>query len=166
MGFQMVSAPSALPGCCLFCNSADRSLFADCEMNIDFHGAVYICEECIKELAYKIGYISPDQNLEYQQTIANMQTEIDLLKADLGNKTVLIEALKVDNEHNARQSASSSDNSSDSPSSVDDSSSDDGAEKSKKRVATGKGKSTKSSTDEDVAGLRSGGGSTNSLLGV
>jgi len=60
---ELMPEPMALPGCCFKCRagSNNRDFFIDLQFNFDFHGAVYICNECILEMAHAAGYIAPDE---------------------------------------------------------------------------------------------------------
>jgi hypothetical protein len=48
-------SPPALPGNCFKCSSASREAFYDLGMSIDFVGAVYLCNECVYEIARAFG---------------------------------------------------------------------------------------------------------------
>lgn len=65
--FQILDAPAALPGCCFMCRSHDRKFFVDTLMHIEaednepFTGAVYICSECLREMAQEAGFLTVEQ---------------------------------------------------------------------------------------------------------
>lgn len=60
---ELMPEPMALPGCCFKCRagSNNRDFFIDFEFSFDMHGAVYICNECVLEMAHAAGYIAPDE---------------------------------------------------------------------------------------------------------
>lgn len=62
--FQAVEQPGALPGSCLLCNGSydpeTRPWFIDTGLQIEFHGAGYICAACLIEMAEVVGFITPD----------------------------------------------------------------------------------------------------------
>lgn len=58
---QIVIHPQALPACCIFCPGSVRDRYIDTELQIEFHGAVYICDTCILSMGRMIGMISKEQ---------------------------------------------------------------------------------------------------------
>lgn len=58
---RLTTGPEALPGSCFKCGSANRDFFIDLGMSFEFHGAVYICSECITEMASLSGFVSKEE---------------------------------------------------------------------------------------------------------
>lgn len=58
---NILGSPVALPGCCAICRAGNnRRFYVDTGMSLEFHGVVYICDECIGEASHTSGYISPE----------------------------------------------------------------------------------------------------------
>lgn len=70
--YQITASPAALPGSCFICNSSGREFFIDLQMQFEFHGAVYICNVCVEELARMMGMISSAQADRFMDTIKGM----------------------------------------------------------------------------------------------
>lgn len=93
---ELMPEPMALPGCCFKCRagSNNRDFFVDTEFSMDDFGAVYICNECIAEMAHAAGYILPEEarklkfqanflkeeNEELEQKIFGLEQAIDGLR--------------------------------------------------------------------------------------
>jgi len=82
---ELMPEPMALPGCCFRCRAGSnaRDFFIDFQFSIDFHGAVYICNECLAEMAHEAGYILPEEarKLKFQLNLlmeenGELQTKI------------------------------------------------------------------------------------------
>lgn len=75
--FKLTDTPSALPGSCYFCSSASRGSYVDTTCDIEFHGAVYVCDICVTEMARLLGFIPPveAEALKYEN-----QALFDLIK--------------------------------------------------------------------------------------
>lgn len=56
---QIMDTPLLAPGVCFVCGTAglDDRKFIDFGKQIEWYGAVYLCSECIKEVAIAIGFI-------------------------------------------------------------------------------------------------------------
>jgi hypothetical protein len=50
--------PQALPGSCYLCSSATRKRYIDLNTQVEFHGAMYLCEECITAMGDELGLLS------------------------------------------------------------------------------------------------------------
>jgi hypothetical protein len=77
---RLTHNPEALPGCCFICGSASREFFIDTGRTIEFHGAVYFCNECLSEIAHAAGYASPDYRKNLEIKITHMEDVIFELK--------------------------------------------------------------------------------------
>lgn len=91
MGFRQTHSPEALPASCLFCPGSVREWYIDCEYDIEFHGAMYVCKECMLEMARKAGFYSTEEtekqrmlvvetqerNFELQKRIAGLEKAIE-----------------------------------------------------------------------------------------
>lgn len=49
--FPIFDYPPAAPGVCFFCNSSQNGPFADTGRNVQFYGAVYVCQACVAEIS-------------------------------------------------------------------------------------------------------------------
>jgi len=74
--FKITTSPAALPGSCFICNSSDRKYFIDVGLSMEFHGAVYICNECLSEMAEECDFLSPE-------SAEKLKKQIDMLEKDV-----------------------------------------------------------------------------------
>src|SRR3954462_2539350 len=83
--WKVVEHPSALPGECFLCRgvSAGRDWFVDLGLDFEFHGRVYLCNECLAEICEIIGYLVPAHAQELKSQLAALQNENYRLQADL-----------------------------------------------------------------------------------
>lgn len=58
---QVVKHPQALPANCVMCPGSVRERYIDTEMQFDWYGALYICEECVTVMGRMFGMISKGQ---------------------------------------------------------------------------------------------------------
>lgn len=79
--------PPALPGACFKCSSGTRKRYLDWGAQWDFHGALYLCDECVIEMARLLGMGTEEQFtklnfdlLTSREKINQLQGEIDALK--------------------------------------------------------------------------------------
>lgn len=49
--FTALDAPALLPGCCFICRSANKRMFVDTGVTVKWEGVVYVCEDCLREMA-------------------------------------------------------------------------------------------------------------------
>jgi DNA-directed RNA polymerase subunit RPC12/RpoP len=56
---QVLNVPLMAPGVCMLCGTAgiDNRTFVDFGKQVEWYGAVYLCSECIKEVAIAVGFI-------------------------------------------------------------------------------------------------------------
>lgn len=83
----VVSSPQALPGSCYFCGSASRKAYIDTLVQVEFHGAMYICDICLYDMLNLLGGLSEEQATELRNALEFVQTELQ-------NKNKEIEGLK------------------------------------------------------------------------
>lgn len=74
MKFRITVAPEALPGCCYLCRGTSREFFIDTDMHIEFHGAVYFCSECIREIAQSVGYEVPERVKQLKERLSELES--------------------------------------------------------------------------------------------
>lgn len=83
--WQVVTHPGALPGECFLCagDSTTREWFIDTGRQMEFHGAVYICNECLLEMAAMVGCASQvettalvEAHMLLEQKVFGLETEL------------------------------------------------------------------------------------------
>jgi len=88
--YQIMEHPGALPGCCFMCraDATNREWFVDIGLQIEFHGAAYICNMCLYEMARTVGWITPQEadvmETSLKETLednARLQTQVNDLRA-------------------------------------------------------------------------------------
>lgn len=84
--YQKVKKPVALPGCCFFCSGATgREYFIDTARDVEFHGAIYICNLCIEEMAGMLGFITPDVADKLKIKVGQLESDVfKLTKKEAG----------------------------------------------------------------------------------
>ena len=80
--FQLLKYP-ALPSHCASCfkQANGHTEFADFQTDIDYYGAVAVCEDCCRELLDAFGYVNGDRLSSAEETVEILQNEIERLKA-------------------------------------------------------------------------------------
>lgn len=80
---QIVDVPLLAPGVCFICGTAglDDRTFIDFGRQIDWYGAVYLCSECIKEVAVSIGFIPVAEFDELYTEFRELAAEKDIADA-------------------------------------------------------------------------------------
>lgn len=80
-------SPPALPGSCYKCGSGSRERYIDLGTNVEFHGAMYLCDLCVEEMGTLIGMLSADKTkslaLKHETAelrIAYLNREVEALK--------------------------------------------------------------------------------------
>lgn len=80
MSFALTKSPAALPGSCYFCSCAprqgnpERTVLVDTECQVEFHGAVYVCDVCVLQMAHLLGLMAQPEAEQLRQQI--LDTEI------------------------------------------------------------------------------------------
>lgn len=84
-------SPPALPGSCYLCSNASRKRYIDMETQVEFHGAMYICELCATLVGRMVDMISEEdydslkeksvqqelQIIQFNNQLAALQKVID-----------------------------------------------------------------------------------------
>jgi hypothetical protein len=65
-----------LPGKCYYCGGATKEKYLDTGIQIEFYGALIICEECMSFLASKMNYITP--NIADELKVDNEALKLEL----------------------------------------------------------------------------------------
>lgn len=123
--FKAVDFPTALPGCCYTCRTHEGP-FIDTDIQEDMYGAVYLCLQCLTEMAAEFGFTSPEVSdllkqqiklhekklLETGVMIAELKEENRGLKLAIAHNTSGYDAGDVgqpvhDNEDDSSESGSS-----------------------------------------------------------
>ena len=104
----LLDSPVAAPGVCALCGSANKPV-VDFGKQLDWYGAVYFCQDCIREVSEVIGFvpIEPFQKLneEYRKLIV----ENDRLVSQIQKLKETLSALLSGNECNCKSNTESSD---------------------------------------------------------
>lgn len=84
--FHVLDQPYASPSKCAFCslghNQDGTVQFIDTTLDLDFYGVVYICSNCLTEIANSLGYIAPERYVELRQSYQDIYDENDRLAAE------------------------------------------------------------------------------------
>jgi len=83
--WKVVTHPPALPGECFLCRgvSLGRDWFVDLMLDFEFHGRVYLCNECLSEIAEIVGYLTPDHATQLKDRVASLEEENYRLQAEV-----------------------------------------------------------------------------------
>lgn len=73
---EVTFSPAALPGSCFFCGSGNREYYIDTHQNVEFHGAMYLCNICVEGIARLVNYLSPDEYKELLATKQHLETDV------------------------------------------------------------------------------------------
>lgn len=155
---HLESAPQALPGCCFKCSAGmgSREFFIDFEFSMDFYGAVYICNECLTEMAHTAGFITPVEAEAFKKQIAELETDKFQLEVRLQGLERGLDGLRT-----AGYLADSTFNHSNQPDSlidlgVPDRETHQVLPTGEEDVGSGTDRTPESDDDQDVGELRSG----------
>lgn len=74
------NTPMALPGTCIMCPGSVRRWFIDTEIQIEWYGAILICDECVTHMGHLFGM--------------KTQAEVDILVTTLAEKEDVIYELQ------------------------------------------------------------------------
>lgn len=83
--WAVVEVPQAAPGECLLCRgeASNRQWFVDTGISWDFHGAIYICNECVLEITHILGFITPQEAIELKADRNVLAGEVHHLNVQL-----------------------------------------------------------------------------------
>lgn len=70
----LTTAPQALPGSCYLCGSATRERFIDMAVSVEFHGAMYLCDLCVTEMATLLGFTSQEGLEALKKQVEDLQS--------------------------------------------------------------------------------------------
>lgn len=52
----ITGSPPSLPGCCFLCSTTKQDIrYIDPRRDLEWHGTIYICEDCVIEMAHNLG---------------------------------------------------------------------------------------------------------------
>lgn len=147
MTIRLTHSPEALPGSCYVCGSGSRDFYIDFNTDIEFHGAFYLCSECIKHIGRLAGYLSPQESKTILQNKEVLERENSELREKVSNMESAIASLSSAG-YDIGISPDTDSTLFASPFGKEPS----GAAES---LGPGEGATSESSDDEDVAGLHS-----------
>lgn len=78
---QLLDLPVAEPGVCALCGAANKPVI-DFGKQLDWYGAVYFCQDCIREIAEAIGYVPVGPFEELHNNLRSTKIELDQLKRE------------------------------------------------------------------------------------
>jgi len=144
---ELLPEPIALPGCCFKCRagSNSREFFIDFGFSFDDFGAVYICNECLAEMAHAANYVLPVEAQELKLRAALLLEENEELTTKIFGLEQAIDGLRI-----AGRSVGAVPESNDP---VPVSSVGEDAENGTAELGEGEGESSESLHDEGVAEL-------------
>lgn len=81
MRVQVIKTPIASPGTCVLCGTSgdEKRTFIDFGKQLDWYGAIYFCNECIREVSLAIGYIPVDGFDQLHNDYRKLSIEYDQL---------------------------------------------------------------------------------------
>lgn len=85
----------AQPGTCLLCNRIGHSpdeLFATLNVELEFYGIAYLCQECCKEVAGFVLYKDPADHEKLANKYAVLLKDHDILRKQLAEAKGLLDA--------------------------------------------------------------------------
>lgn len=85
---QVIARPLTLPGVCAVCgyagtnagDDADKRVFLDFQLDVDFYGRVYFCSTCLRQAANALSWLSLDQSEKLTNKIATQESELIVLR--------------------------------------------------------------------------------------
>lgn len=72
---HVTNNPPALPGSCYKCGSGTRDAYIDLDVSVEFHGAMYLCDLCVAEMAGLLGYLTPEVSRDLTDKIEQLESE-------------------------------------------------------------------------------------------
>lgn len=89
----VTDAPAALPSSCIRCPGSTRKRYIDTDLHIEFHGAVYICDECVTEMGRLLGMLSADQAEDLFTDLSLRDSEVYELKRKVAGLEAAVRGL-------------------------------------------------------------------------
>lgn len=99
MEIQILDFPVANPGKCYYCGGVDKEQYLDTGIQIEFYGALYICNECFRAIANKMNYISPLQHVDLQDKVESLTQDREALEFKLMALEQALNSLKAAGFH-------------------------------------------------------------------
>lgn len=97
MPMELMPEPMALPGCCFKCRtgSSSRDFFIDFDFSMDDFGAIYICNECLAEMAHTAGFVTPVEAQALKDRAKKIQEENEALVVRIFGLEQAIDGLRI-----------------------------------------------------------------------
>ena len=89
--------PLALPAACIFCPGSVREWYVDTELQVEFHGALYICNKCLAEMGRLAGYTTPEDTEALNKKISHLEDDNYNLSIKVDGLEKAIEGLVAGN---------------------------------------------------------------------
>lgn len=151
--YRVVETPQALPGECFLCGSSKREAFLDTNINIEFHGAVYLCQTCVEEIAAYFGMASSKRTSHLEERSEHLASQVYEFQKENERLRQLVDGFTYLSEFHSTNGDTSL------PGSVSgesvSESSDDSSPAGEEQVGVGEGAPSEQSYDEGVAELHS-----------
>lgn len=97
----LLDLPVAAPGVCALCGSANKPVI-DFGKQLDWYGAVYFCQDCIREVAEAIGYIPIEPFQKLNEDHRKLIVENDRLVSHIHKLKETLSVLFSGNECNCK----------------------------------------------------------------
>lgn len=154
--FQIVTRPAAQPGCCYVCRNGNAAWYLDTGAYEEFFGVVYICNDCIAQMAVTVGYFTPEQRVEFEERIMQLGNELAESTARIYGMEQIINGYSALGVHNPPDvPVLSSDSPSDSLGSEGpDQDSTDSAQHGEDEMGVGEGNPPEPTNDEALGDVR------------
>lgn len=80
---DLITSPVALPATCMLCPGSVRKLYVDTGVQIEWFGAVILCDECIKHMGRMIGMITEADRDTLVTTLAEKDEQLYELRKQI-----------------------------------------------------------------------------------
>lgn len=144
---RLTQSPEALPGSCFIaaCGSASRANYIDTGMSMEFHGAVYICDQCLAEMARLLGFSTQMDTFELRNRIDQLERQNYEYRRQLDGLEMVVNGFTLSRGTGGVDSVPDVDLAPSEP--------DEGVSEPDEEVGTGEGAPPESVHDERVAKL-------------
>lgn len=143
--YYITDSPQALPGSCFHCGSGSRESYIDCGMSVEFVGAIYLCCECVAEMARMYGYMTPEEVKTMVNQVERLKTDVYEYKRQLDGMEMVVNGFTLARGTGGIDSIGSSSLFVPGP--------DQGSRQGEEDLGAGEGKTPESSDDPRVAKL-------------
>lgn len=75
-------SPPALPGSCYLCGNGSRDVYVDLETQVEFHGAMYLCDKCVIQMGTAVGMVSVEKHEKFLQELERVRAKAELLEEE------------------------------------------------------------------------------------